>query len=44
MVVQDPLARYIQVLRTFISTILHSLQVSSSSGMGAHRDLGDGIF
>ena len=44
MVVQDPLASYIQVSHIFLSNIISSLQVSSPSWMGAIWDLGDGIF
>ena len=52
MVVRDPLVGYIQVPRAFISNILLSLQVSSSSAigapgipdMGAPRDPNNEIF
>ena len=52
MVVRDPLVGYIQVPRAFISNILLSLQVSSSSAigtpgipnMGAPRDPNSEIF
>lgn len=42
MVVQDPFVGYIQVPRAFISKILPSLQVFSSSRIGAPRDPRDG--